>query len=222
MLSPEGLRASHFQCQLSCPPVRAFGEDELNQILPKIGSRFGFRSFSHTAEGGALLEGPSGIELSIEVGRLSFKEQVGSTHISVGIENLLDLVAAVREHLQLPLLLAPQIQIGALWALEGETADAMLSRRTAIAERFDLTPLGDPILGIRMVTRSQPPEPIYDVRVEPFFENPSLLYLEINGTHPAVVVQDDTSVLRAAAEGTYQQLKAMETVFGDGPGLVDG
>lgn len=197
MLVRDGPTLTQFECVLPSPPVGPYDPGALNALFTEVAPRYGFRSLTHH-EQGAVFEAPGQLEVRLEWGKLTFRQNLMATPLSVCQDNLVDFAAMARARLPIPAFIGPQIQISALWVCVDEDAATFLARRSGAMERFPEGVLGPgTALGLRFIRHPSAGE-VEDLRIEPFFQDPSHLFLSVECAYPMTVVQDELSALSEA------------------------
>jgi hypothetical protein len=203
LLVLDGPTLTQLECILASPPIGAYEPRALNALFAEVAPRYGLRSLIHH-EQGAVFEAPGVLEVRFEVGKMTFRQSLMATPLSVSKDNLVDIAAQARSRLPIPVFIGPQIQISALWSLDDGDAAGWLARRTGLLDRFEDGLLGEGTApGVRLI-RHVPAGDIEDVRLEPFFQDPAHLYLSVECTYPTTMIQEDLDALaevcdRAAA-----------------------
>jgi len=168
--------------ELLYPPM-ALSAQALKELYLQISGAYGFTEFKILPEGrGAQLQNERKKALSILPDKLIYKEERTEQTIESFAGEVAGVVRSVREHLRIPVFISQAVVIRLLSpVLGGENGSQYIGRRLLGFRPDQLAPFGRPAsgVGLRLVfpaTRERLNE--FQVRVEPFFQDPKMLYLE--------------------------------------------
>ena len=127
-------------------------------------------------------------------------------------------VDTIRRHADIGGVWAPQLSLAGHWALDGEDAYQFLNESSGLLAHLDLDGFSRPAIGLRMVERDQEAG-MADLKIEPWFVNPTALYLELTVALPqdAMAVADDWQTVSALAARAYTLLGSTARALGRWP-----
>ena len=178
-MNPELLTCRRLTAGLVYPPL-ALEPVTVNRLYATITERYPYQSLTHLPDGARMANQQN--DCMIQVTRVQVNEEV--MHFQTAKEKALDLFATIEEHLEIPQFLTFGIKLTA-FAPMGEPGSAVKFVEDGILGGLSekLVTLGDGRQGsgIRIILHR---EGIYELKVEPFFNDTSQLYVELDVQHP--------------------------------------
>ncbi|MDO8585600.1 MAG: hypothetical protein Q7T82_01025 [Armatimonadota bacterium] len=178
-MNPELLTCRRMTAGLVYPPL-ALEPVMVNRLYAIITERYPYQSLTHLPDG-ARMANPQN-DFFIQVTRVQVNEEI--VHWQTAKEKSLDLFSTVEEHLEIPQFLTFGVKLTAFAALDGPGEAVALVEESMLGGLSDaLDTLGDGRqgTGIRIVLHR---EGVHELKIEPFFNDTSQLYVELDVQHP--------------------------------------
>ena len=178
-MNPELLTLRRLTVGLLYPP-RALQPVENNRIYAAITERFPYQSLQHLPDG-ARMANPEG-DCFIQHGRIQINESV--MHFQATKEKCMELFEIVQDHLKIPQFMTFGIKLTAFLPMnEAPRAAQFVEEKmlTSLSDKLSLLGEGRQGIGIRIVLHR---EGIHELKVEPFFNDLSQVYVELDVQHP--------------------------------------
>jgi len=177
-MNPELISCRRLTAGLLYRPLPLQGVN-LNRLYAIITERFPYQTLQHLPDGIRMAN--PGNDCFVQQARVQVNENV--VHFESSKEKCLEIFGIVRERLNIQQFLTFGIKLTAFLPLSGpdEAARFIESRALAISDsQWELLGPGRKGTGLRIVLHR---EGIHELRVEPFFNDPSQLYLELDVQH---------------------------------------
>jgi len=178
-MNPELLTCRRLTAGLVYPP-HGLDPVTVNRLYAIISERYPYQSLTHLPDG-ARMANPQN-DFLIQVTRVQVNEEV--VHWQTAKEKSLDLFSIVDEHLEIPQFLTFGVKLTAMAALDEPGAAVAYveeSMLNGLSEQLDTLGEGRQGTGIRIVLHR---DGVYELKIEPFFNNTSQLYVELDVQHP--------------------------------------
>jgi len=178
-MNPELLTLRRLTAGVLFPP-RALQPVEVNRIYAAITERFPYQSLQHLPDG-ARMANPEG-DCFIQHGRIQINESV--MHFQATKEKCMELFEIVQDHLKIPQFMTFGIKLTAFLPMnEAPRAAQFVEEKmlTSLSDKLSLLGEGRQGIGIRIVLHR---EGIHELKVEPFFNDLSQVYVELDVQHP--------------------------------------
>ncbi|MDH7482435.1 MAG: hypothetical protein QHH26_10765 [Armatimonadota bacterium] len=178
-MNPELMTCQRLTAGILYPPLQIQMVD-LNRLYAVITERYQYHNLTHLPDG-VRMANPTG-DCFIQTTRIQVNEAV--VHFQASKEKCLDIFQIVSERLNIQKYLTFGIKLTALLPLSKPDAAPQFTEAHLLAIRPDQWALlgpGRKGAGLRVVLHQ---DGIHDLRIEPFFNDTSQLYIELDVQHP--------------------------------------
>jgi len=179
-MNPELLTCKRFTSGILYPPLQLQAVD-LNRLYAAITERYPYQTFQHLPDG-ARMANPDGSDCFVQQTRVQVNENV--LHFPATKEKCVDLFRIIHDRLRIPQFLTFGIKITAFLPFnQPPEATEYMENKILSGIRSELDLLGDGRqgTGLRVVLHR---DGIHEVRIEPFYNDLSQLYVEVDVQHP--------------------------------------
>ena len=201
-MNPELLTCRRLTAGIVYPPV-GLQPVIVNRLYAAISERYPYQNLTHLPDG-ARMANPNS-DCFIQQTRMQVNEEI--VHFQTAKEKALDIFRTIQEHLEIPQFLTFGVKLVAFAALNDVGAavtfveDGVLGN---MGEKLDMLGDGRQGTGMRIVIHR---DGVHELKIEPFFNDTSQLYVELDVQHPAPFTGLDG--LEAKFDAAYDYL------FGD-------
>lgn len=187
------------------PPLTV-GPTDLNRIYAKITERYPYQSLQHLSDG-VRMSNPDG-DCFIQVNRMQINENV--MYFQASKAKYLDMFRILVDSLEVSQFLTFGAKLTASLPLDQpEGAVSFMDSVLGVSRgQWDLLGEGRTGAGIRVVLNQ---EAIRDIKIEPFFNDPSQLYIEVDNQYAAPFV--DISEIDSRLDDAYDFLFSKVRAF---------
>ena len=178
-MNPEIMTCQRFTAGIIYPPLQLQTVD-LNRLYAAITERYDYQSLTHLSDG-IRMANPNG-DCFVQVGRVQVNE--GVVHFQSSKEKTLDIFRTVAEWLHVRQFMNFGIKLTAFLPLDrpGAASEFVESNLLAVTtDQWALLGPGRKGAGLRIVLHQNG---VHDVRIEPFYNDTSQLYIELDVQHP--------------------------------------
>ena len=179
MMNPELLTCKRFTAGIIYPPLQLKPVD-LNRLYAAITERYPYQTFQHLPDG-ARMANPEG-DCFVQQTRMQVNETV--INFRATKEKSMDVFRIIHDRLRIPQFLTFGIKLTAFLPFNQppEGTEFMENRvLAAIKDKLELLGDGRQGSGLRVILHR---DGIHEVRIEPFFNDLSQLYVEVDVQHP--------------------------------------
>lgn len=160
-------------------PPQPFGKTQLTQLYSKINDKYDYGSFIFLPDGARIAHQEQD-QILVQTGLIQFNEPVLVDFVPTK-EKVIDLLRIIVEHLRLRQFLTLGIKLICHLPVSGTTkADKLLENRFLGLHEEQLKLLGPDRLGTGLRFHFSTQDSIWDLRVEPFFQDLEKLYVEMD------------------------------------------
>lgn len=177
-MNPELLTCRRITAGLVYPPIPLKTVD-LNRLYAMVTERYPYQTLQHLPDG-VCMANPEG-DCFIQQTRIQINENV--MYFQANKEKCMDIINLMQSKLNIQQFLTFGVKLTAFLPMDGPTAAAefLESRATAfLPEQWNLLGPGRKGTGLRIVLHQ---DGIHDLKIEPFFNDPSQLYIELDIQH---------------------------------------
>jgi len=178
-MNPELLTCQRLTAGLLYPPI-GLQPVTVNRLYAIISERYPYQTLTHLPDG-ARMANPQG-DCFIQQTRVQVNEQV--THFQTAKEKALDIFKVVQDNLEIPQFLTFGVKLVAFAPLGKPGAATSFVEGTmlgGLGNRLDMLGEGRQGVGLRIVLHR---DGIHELKIEPFFNDTSQLYVELDVQHP--------------------------------------
>ena len=174
-------------------------QQQVNRIYADVTERYPFQTLQHLPDG-ARMANPNG-DFFIQTTRMQVNEGVDFFQSSK--EKSLDLFRIAQDKLNIPQFMTFGIKLTAFLPIEGRTSAEVLedSALKAIKDNMEILGPGRKGVGLRFVLHQ---DGVHELRIEPFFNDISQLYVELDVQHPSPF--NDLSLVEPRMDAAYDYL----------------
>lgn len=180
-MNSELLTCKHFTAGIIYPPLQ-LQQLDLNRLYAAITERYPYQTFQHLPDG-AQMANPNGDSCFVQQTRMQVNENV--EHFPVTKERCMDLFRIIQDRLRIPQFLTFGIKLTAFLPFQQPPDATEFMENQVLAglrDSLDLLGEGRRGTGLRIVLHR---DGIHEVRIEPFYNDLSQLYVEVDVQHPA-------------------------------------
>jgi len=173
---------------------------QVNRIYAEISERYPFQTLQHLPDG-ARMANPAG-DFFIQNTRMQINENVEFFQPSK--EKSLDLFQMAQSKLCVPQFVTFGIKLTAFLQLEDDQDASTVIENSALAavkDNMDILGPGRKGVGLRFVLHQ---DGVHELKIEPFFNDLSQLYVELDVQHPSPF--NDLSLIEARMDAAYDYL----------------
>jgi hypothetical protein len=196
------LMACHrFTSGLVFPPMN-FQRSDLTRLYAEISERYEYNNFMFIPDGARLAQGDD--ELYIQQSRIQINEGI-PVHFNMTKEKALDLFRSITDRLGVRQYLAFGIKQIAFQPMDNAASAAAFIENNLIQidpQRFERLGPGRQGTGLRF--NFQRDESAWDLKIEPFYKNPTHLYIDLDVQFARPF--NDLSGLEGVMDGVYGYL----------------
>ncbi len=178
-MNPELIGCRRLTAGLIFPPI-ALQNVNLNRLYADITERFPYQNLQHLPDGIRMANQDS--DCFVQQNRIQVNENV--MHFQASKEKVMEIFKIAREWLGLQQFLTFGVKLTAFLPFDGpgEAAQFIEGKMLAVsAAQWDLLGAGRRGTGLRIVLHQAG---IHELKIEPFFNDPSQLYIELDVQHP--------------------------------------
>lgn len=178
-MNPELLTCRRLTTGLLYPPLTLRTVD-LNRLYALVTERYPYQTLQHLPDGVRMANADS--DCFIQQNRVQVNEEV--MYFQASKEKCLDIFRLVQGKLNIRQFLTFGVKLTAFLPLSEPNAAAELIESHALAihtGQWELLGQGRRGTGLRIVLHQ---DGVYDLRIEPFFSDPTQLYVELDVQHP--------------------------------------
>ena len=164
-------------------PPEPFTKSQLTQLYSKINDRYDYGMFNFLPDGARIAHREQNMIL-IQTGLIQFNEIIPFDFISIK-QKVVDLVNIITEHLKLGQFLMLGVKLTC--DLPGTIpiqANDLIERKFINIDEEGFRFLGEGRQGTGLRFSFSTPESHWDLRIEPFFQDTTRLYLELDKQYP--------------------------------------
>jgi len=153
---------------------------QINRIYADITERYPFQTLQHLPDG-AMMANPTG-NFYIQTSRMQVNETVD--YFQAAKEKAIDLFQMAQERLNISQFITFGIKLTAFLPVEGKNAAQIIedSALASIKGKMDILGPNRRGVGLRFVLHL---DGVHEIKIEPFFNDLSQLYVELDVQHPA-------------------------------------
>lgn len=178
-MNPELLTCRRLTAGIVYPPL-ALQPVTVNRLFAVISERYPYQSLSHLPDGARMANPQS--DCFVQQTRVQVNEEI--VHFQTAKEKILDIFNIVQEQLQVPQFITFGVKLTAFAALDEPGAAVELVEEKMLGgldSKLDTLGEGRQGTGLRVVLHR---DGIHELRIEPFFNDTSQLYVELDVQHP--------------------------------------
>ena len=178
-MNPELLTCRRLTAGLLYPPL-SIQTIDLNRLYALITERYPYQTLQHLPDG-VRMANPQN-DCFVQQGRIQVNEEV--MYFQASKEKCLDIFNIVQSRARIPQFLTFGVKLTAFLPLSEPEAAVQLLESRAISirpEQWDILGPGRKGTGLRIVLHQ---EGVHELRIEPFFNDTSQLYVELDVQHP--------------------------------------
>ena len=174
-------------------------QQQVNRIYADITERYPFQTLQHLPDG-ARMANPNG-DFFIQTTRMQVNE--GVDYFQSSKEKSLDLFRMAQDRLHIQQFMTFGIKLTAFLPIEGRTSAEILedSAFKSIKDNMEILGPGRKGVGLRFVLHQ---DGVHELKIEPFFNDLSQLYVELDVQHPSPF--NDLSVVEPRMDAAYDYL----------------
>ena len=195
-MNPELIGCRRLTAGLIFPPI-ALKNVNLNRLYAEITERFPYQNLQHLPDGIRMANQDG--DCFVQQTRMQVNESV--VHFQASKEKALEIFRIAREWLGIQQFLSFGVKLTAFLPFDspGEAAAFVESRMLSVsAQQWDELGPGRKGTGLRIVLHQ---DGIHELKIEPFFNDTSQLYIELDIQHPAQF--NDLSGIEAKMDAAY-------------------
>lgn len=178
-MNPELIGCRRLTAGLIFPPI-ALQNVNLNRLYADITERFPYQNLQHLPDGIRMANQDS--DCFVQQNRIQVNENV--MHFQASKEKVMEIFKIAREWLGLQQFLTFGVKLTAFLPFDGpgEAAQFIEGKMLTVSDaQWDLLGAGRKGTGLRIVLHQAG---IHELKIEPFFNDPSQLYIELDVQHP--------------------------------------
>ncbi len=198
-MNPELLTLRRMTTGVLFPPA-GLNPVQVNRIYATITERYPYQHLQHLPDG-ARMANPDG-DFFIQQSRIQMNERV--VHFQSAREKCVDLFNIVQSQVQIPQFVTFGVKLTAFLPLgEAPMAAQFLEQQMlpVLSEHMELLGKGRQGVGVRIVLHQ---DGVHELKIEPFFEDPSQLYIELDVQHPGPF--NDLFMVEPSIDAAYDYL----------------
>ena len=183
-MNPELLTCRRMTSGIVYPPIMGLQPVIVNRLYAAISERYPYQSLTHLPDGARMANPQS--DCFIQQTRMQVNEEI--VHFQTAKEKALDIFNTIQEQLEIPQFLTFGVKLVAFASFDDIGAavtfveDGLLGN---LGEKLDMLGDGRQGTGIRIVIHR---DGVHELKIEPFFNDTSQLYVELDVQHPAPFV----------------------------------
>ena len=160
-------------------PPEPFGKTQLTQLYSKINERYDYGNFNFLPDGARLAHRDN--QIVIQTSLIQFNEEIPVDFVPAK-EKVIDILNMITEHLRLKQFLMLGIKLICHLPVEGAAAKSseLLEAKFVALSDAQLQLLGTDRLGTGLRFHFNTNESLWDLRIEPLFQDLTKLYIEID------------------------------------------
>ena len=188
------------------PPYK-LQHQQVNRIYADITERYPFQTLQHLPDGARMANPTS--DFFIQATRMQMNDNVD--YFQSSKEKAIDIFRLAQDKLNVPQFMTFGIKLTAFLPVEDGIDAAHLMENSAfstIKDNLELLGPGRKGVGMRVVLHQ---DGVHELKIEPFFNDPKQLYVELDVQHPAPF--KDLSVMEPRMDATYDYLFREVTGF---------
>ena len=180
------------------PPYQ-LQQQQVNRIYADITERYPFQTLQHLPDG-ARMANPAG-DFFIQTTRMQINENVD--YFQSSKEKTLDLFGMAQTRLNVPQFVTFGIKLTAFLPVEGATSAEVLENTalSSIKDYMEILGPGRKGAGLRFVLHQ---DGVHELKIEPFFNDLSQLYVELDVQHPSPF--NDLETVEPRMDAAYDYL----------------
>lgn len=174
---------------------------QVNRIYADVTERYPYQTLQHLPDG-ARMANPDGSDFFIQTSRLQINDNVD--YFQSSKEKTLDLFRIAQERLNVPQFVTFGVKLTAFMPIEnGRNAAEVLESAAfgSVSDKLELLGPGRQGVGLRIVLHQ---DGIHELRIEPFFNDLSQIYIELDVQHPNPF--NDLSLVEPKMDAAYDYL----------------
>ncbi|MDO8683175.1 MAG: hypothetical protein Q7N50_06805 [Armatimonadota bacterium] len=179
-MNPELLTCRRLTAGLVYPPIN-LEPVIVNRLYAVISERYPYQTLTHLPDG-ARMANPQN-DCFIQLTRIQVNEEI--VHFQTAKETALDIFETIQKHLAIPQFLTFGVKLTAFASLDGPGAAVDFVEKGLFggqSETLDILGDGRQGTGLRIVLHR---DGAYELKIEPFFNDTSQLYVELDVQHPS-------------------------------------
>jgi len=173
---------------------------QVNRIYADITERYPYQSLQHLPDG-ARMANPNG-DFFIQTARMQVNDNVD--HFQSSKEKAVDLFTIAQEKLKVPQFMTFGVKLTAFLPMpDGMDSVKFIEDGAlgAVKDQMQILGPGRKGVGLRFVLHQ---DGVHELKIEPFFSDPSQLYVELDVQHPAPF--EDLSAVEPRMDAAYDYL----------------
>jgi hypothetical protein len=172
---------------------------QVNRIYADITERYPFQTLQHLPDG-ARMANPTG-DFFIQTSRMQVNDTVD--YFQASKEKAIDLFRMAQERLNIPQFITFGVKLTAFLPVEGKNAAQIIedSALASIKDRMEILGPNRKGVGLRFVLHL---DGVHEVKIEPFFNDLSQLYVELDVQHP--IPFSDIALIEPKMDAAYDYL----------------
>jgi hypothetical protein len=196
-MNPELINCRRLTAGLIFPPI-ALQNANLNRLYADITERFPYQNLQHLPDG--IRMGNQENDCFVQQNRIQINENV--VHFQASKEKVMEIFKIAKEWLGIQQFLTFGVKLTAFLPFDGpgEAVQFIEGKMLAVSDsQWDLLGAGRRGTGLRVVLHQAG---IHELKIEPFFNDPSQIYIELDVQHPEPFT--DLCGVEGKMDATYQ------------------